>query len=143
MNPESLRALLVDRELGELAPDVVELLDAYVAIVPAAQAEVATTASLVSTVRDTIRRYPELAPTVETEAEVIPRFVWLARAAALVALVALAGWLGYRAGNHSLRVGPPVVTAPATDHRFDGVWTRYQVAYDSRQGAYTVEERKP
>ena len=38
IKPETLRALLVDRELGELAPEVKELLDAYIEAIPSARA---------------------------------------------------------------------------------------------------------
>ncbi len=137
MKSETLRALLVDRELGELPADVTELLDAYVAAVPAAQIEADATARTVLTARDTIRRYPELAPTAETETGVIPVFLWLARIAAVVVVAAVAGWFGYRAGHAPVtgKVAPPVV-----ESRVHGVWAQYQVAYDSRRGAFVVAQ---
>jgi len=148
MSPETLRALLVDRELGELAPDVAELVDAYLEAVPAARTEADAMARTVSAARDTVRHFPDLAPTSETEAEpqVIPIFYWLApwlaRAAALVAVAALAGWLGYRTGQTTGPSGPMQAGgATATrvgDSRFTGLWTQYQVAYDSRRGAFIV-----
>jgi anti-sigma factor RsiW len=148
MSPETLRALLVDRELGELAPDVAELVDAYLEAVPAARAEADAMARTVNTARETVRRFPDLAPTSEPVAEpqVVPIVYWLApwlaRAAALVAVAALAGWLGYRTG-HTAGPSGPVQAGGATatrvvDSRFKGLWTQYQVAYDSRRGTFIV-----
>lgn len=148
MNPETLRGLLVDRELGELAPDIVELLDAYLEAVPAARSEANAIARTVGTTRETVRRFPNLAPTSEMEAEprVIPMVSWLApwlaRAAALVAVAGLAAWIGYHAGVSGSSAGRTEVVARAVDHRFDGLWTRYQVAYDSQRAAFVVEKRQ-
>jgi anti-sigma-K factor RskA len=144
MNPESLRALLIDRQLGELPPDVAELLDAYVEAVPAARAEADAVAGTVTTTRETISRFPDLAPKVEgqTEIQIIPIFFWLSRMAALVAVAALAGWLGYRAGQSNAPVNEPAVVAHAADHRFDGLWAQYQVAYDSRRGTVVVSQEQ-
>ena len=151
MKTETLRALLMDREFGELPGDVAELLDAYVAAVPAARAEADATARTVSTTRDTIHRYPDLAPTTEMEVEsqITPIVYWLAsrlaRAAALIAVAALAGWLGYCAGHIASpdgrlqAAGNTGAAAPrVVDSRFKGLWTQYQVAYDSRRVAFIM-----
>jgi hypothetical protein len=142
MKPETLRALLVDREFGELPPEVSELLDAYLEVSPAARAEAEAAARTIGTARETVRRHPELAPTVEAEAEarVIPIFYWLARVAALIAVAALAGWFGYRLGQSSGPAKKPATAATAADPRFAGLWTRYQVAYDARRGTYVVAQ---
>ena len=150
MNPETLRGLLVDRELGELAPDIVELLDAYLEAVPAARSEANAMARTVSTARQTVRHFPDLTRTSETDTEAEPRVIpmvswlapWLARAAALVAVAGLAAWIGYHAGASGSSSGRTKVVARAVDHRFDGLWTRYQVAYDSHRAAFVVEERQ-
>ena len=89
----------------------------------------------VSTARDTIRQYPDLVTTAETETKVIPVFLWLARVAAVVAVAAIAGWIGYRAG-HAGKTSPPVV-----ESRVQGVWAQYQVAYDSRRGAFVAVQQ--
>ena len=148
MNPETLRGLLVDRELGELAPDIVELLDAYLEAVPAARSEANAITRTISTTRETVRHFPDLTPTSETEAEsrVIPMISWLtpwlARAAALVAVAGLAAWIGYHAGVSGSSAGRTEVIARAADHRFDGLWARYQVAYDSHRAAFVVEKQQ-
>jgi hypothetical protein len=151
MNPETLRALLIDRQLAELAPDVAQLLDAYLDAVPTARAEADALARTVDTARETVRRFPDLAPTSEPEAEswITPVVYWLAprlaRVAALVAVAALAGWLGYRAGqgaslSRTTQTGA-AVGARVADNRFKDLWTQYQVAYDSRRGVVIVATR--
>jgi hypothetical protein len=148
MKPEVLRALLVDRELGELSPDVRELLDAYLEAVPSARAEVDATTRTLSAARETVRRFPDLAPASETEMEpnvvpMIPWLVpWLARAAALVAVAGLSIWIGYRAGISGGSADKTVAVARLVDHRFDGLWTRYQVAYDSHRAGFVVEKEQ-
>jgi len=148
MNSETLRALLADRELGELSSDVAELLDAYLEVVPAARAEADAVTRAVHTTRETIRRFPDLAPALETKVEPrgIPLVHWLVpqltRAAALVAVAALAGWLGYRAGLTTAHSGATqasnTTATPVADSRFQGLWTHYQVAYDPHRGAFIV-----
>jgi hypothetical protein len=128
MKTETLRGLLVDRQLGELPPDTAELLDAYIAAVPAARTEAEATARTVSVTRDTVRRYPELLP--EAEKKVIPIFLWLMRAAVVIAAMATAGWFVYRTTK----------TAPVVQNRAKPVWAQYQVAYDSHRGAYVVAQ---
>jgi len=129
MNTETLRALLVDRQLGELPPDIAELLDAYLAAVPAARAEAESTAHTMSIARDTVRRYPELLP--DAEKKIAPVVLWLLRAAALIVVVAAAGWFVHRTNRPSLVI----------ETRAKSVWVQYQVAYDSRRGAYVVTQR--
>jgi hypothetical protein len=126
MKTETLRALLVDRQLGELPTDTAELLDAYIAAVPAARAEAEAMARTMSAARDTVRHYPELLP--EAEKKVIPVFLWLMRAAAVIAIVVAAGWFVYRTGK----------IKPVVENRAKSVWAQYQVEYDSRRGGYVV-----
>ena len=144
MKPETLRALLIDRQLGELPTDAAELLDAYVEAVPAARTEAETAARTLNTTRETVRCFPELAPAVEaeTEIQITPIFYWFARAAALVAVAALVGWLGFRAGQSSVAVNKLTGVTKVADHRFDGLWAQYQVAYDSRRGTVVVSQEQ-
>ena len=101
MKSETLRSLLVDKELGELTPDVVELLDAYLTAVPEAQAEADAMTRTVETARETVRRFPELAATPTTTATLRTEVIrhWfapsLAYAAALIAVAGIAAWLGF------------------------------------------------
>jgi hypothetical protein len=106
----------------------------------------ATTRTM-SVARETIRQFADLAPTSETETEpnivsMIPWLVpWLARAAALIAVAGLSVWIGYRAGVAGGSADKTAVVARAVDHRFDGLWTRYQVAYDSHRASFVVEKQ--
>ena len=142
MKPETLRAFLMDRELGELRPDVAELLDAYLAAEPSARAECDVVARTIDTTRETVRRFPDLAPAAEseTESKVIPIYFWLARAAAVIAVAAFVGWLGYRAGQANRPETKPAV-AQSVDPRYDGLWAKYQVAYDARRGTFVVAQQ--
>jgi hypothetical protein len=148
MKPEVLRALLIDRELGELSPDVKELLDAYLEAVPAARAEAETSTRTLSVARETIRRFPDLARTGEAESEpnIVPMLPWLipwlARAAALIAVAGVSVWIGYRAGVTDGGADKTAAVAHVADHRFDGLWTRYQVAYDTHRAAFVVEKQQ-
>ena len=149
MKSETLRSLLVDKELGELTPDVVELLDAYVTSVPEARSQIDIVARTVHTTRETMRRFPELIATPSTtnatpRIEVIRRWFApsLAYAAALIAVAGIAAWLGFHAGVSKQGVDTSVTVTRAPDHRYEGLWAQYQVAYDSRRGAFVVAQRQ-
>ena len=129
MKTETLRALLVDRQLGELPSDTAELLDAYIAAVPAAHTEAEAMARTMSVARETIQRYPELLP--EAEKKIIPIFLWLMRAAAVIAIAA-GGWFAFRAGK---------TASPVVENHVKSVWAQYQVAYDSHRGTYVVVQQ--
>ena len=147
IKPETLRALLVDRELGELAPDVKELLDAYIEAIPSARAEADATARAVNTTRETVRRFPELAEPWPTKAAVrfeLFRFRLapsLAYAAALVLVSGVAAWVGYRAGVSKPSAEKSAGVTRATDHRYEGLWAKYEVGYDTRRGAFVVAQQ--
>lgn len=153
MKPETLNALLVDHELGELPPDVTELLNAYLGMAPSARHEADIMARTVRTAREAVRRFPELARDTEAHSpsNVLPLVAklapWLARAATLVAVAGLGAWLGYRAGVNSIpaenervaNVGDTrtVASSPAGAD-FKNLWARYDVAYDQRRGVFTI-----
>lgn len=155
MKIETLQALLVDRELGELPPEVTELLDAYLELTPAARQEREAMSSTVRAAREAVLRFPELAR--GTEAQPAPRVVplarwlapWLARAAVVAALAGLSAWVGYRAGvssmtASSLRLADAGKAAPATAPAGAGVkdlWARYDVAFDRQRGTFTIAKQ--
>jgi anti-sigma factor RsiW len=160
MKTESLHALLMDRELGELTPEAAELLAAWLAEHPAAAREVETVQRTVAIAGTALRRFPDLAR-VAPEAVEPPRAAnvlllptaparWrpLALAASVALLLGGAGWMGFRAGVQSApklavdsRVAPPA-TATAAVARPRGPWTRYAFASDPR-GGLTVVRRDP
>jgi len=149
MKSETLRSLLIDKELGELAPEAVELLDAYLATVPDARCQADIVARTVHTTRQTVRRFPELIATpsatnAASHIEVIRHWFApsLAYAAALIAVAGIAAWLGFHAGASRQSVDTKVTVTRAPDHRYEGLWAQYQVAYDSRRGAYVVAQRQ-
>jgi hypothetical protein len=147
MKLETLRSLLIDKELGELAPEAVELLDAYLAAVPEARSQADTVTHTIHTTRETVRRFPELVATpsitnTPSHIEVIRHWFApsLAYAAALIAVAGIAAWLGFHAGVSRQNVDTKVTVTRAPDHRYEGLWAQYQVAYDSRRGAFVVAQ---
>jgi hypothetical protein len=147
MKSETLRSLLIDKELGELAPEAVELLDAYLAAVPDAKSQADVVTRTIHTTRETVRRFPELVATpsttrVTSHVEVIRHWFApsLAYAAALIAISGIAAWLGFHAGVSKQSVDTKVTVTRAPDHRYEGLWAKYQVAYDSRRGAFVVAQ---
>ncbi len=134
MNPETLEALVVDRELGELSPEAVDLLDAYLRLSPEARARAGAMAATVGVARTTVRRFPGLAP--------VPRpgwTPWLARAAAALLMLGAGILIRQFAGRTPDAGSAPVIAArEAPSVRAGNLWARYRVAYDAHRGAYTI-----
>jgi anti-sigma factor RsiW len=138
MKTETLQGLLMDRELGELPPDVVELLEAYLAADPAARHEADAVSRTVRLARETVRQLPGPVGTGEENGTVPARAArsghrWLALAAALAVAAGVAVWIGNRAGQ----TGAP---ERAEQIRHPGLWAQYSVAYDARRGVSVVRE---
>ena len=81
MKPESLHALLIDRELGELPPETVELLEAWLAEHPESAAAAPSIRRTLETAGAAVRRFPELGrpelpPTESTRDRVSRCFVF-------------------------------------------------------------------
>ncbi len=135
MKTETLQALLIDHALGELPPDVVELLDAHLAKDDNARVEARRIRETLDLAGETIRCFPEpghAAP--HGERKLIPwPAPWLGLAASLL-LAALAAGSGYLLGNR--RAAAPVATAlPSPIPSAAPVvasaplpWTRYEFA---------------
>jgi hypothetical protein len=155
MKPESVNALLVDRELGELSAEAAELLDAWLAEHPQSAAVVPSLRRTVAATRAAVRRFPELAwpepeptrarfglSTVRLPSG--PRFKWvpLALAASLMFVIGAAAWLGFRAGEGSALLAAkeesPAPTLHANAARSSGPWARYALASDPRGGLTIV-----
>lgn len=150
MKPESLQALLVDCELGELSPEGAELLEAWLAEHPEAAGATPSIRRTCATAGAAMRRFPEL---VQPESRAVPlypfrfRLAPLALAASLLVLLGGTAWLGFRAGRASV---PEVVAAnhrlvgnalPTHPVRADGPWARYQLVSDPRGGLNVI--RRP
>lgn len=157
MNPASLNALIIDRELGELPPEAAELLDAWLTEHPESADEVARTRRTLQTTQAAIRRFPELArpePSVQPEAEVISlpavrsRFMSFALAASVLLLAGGTGWLGFRAGRvtaPSVAGQSPIQSTSASSAQAvgsSGPWARYALAVDPR-GRLLAVRRDP
>jgi hypothetical protein len=130
MKPESLNALILDRELGELVPEAAELLEAWLAEHPEANAHGQSIPAAFEAARLGLDQLPQ---TTRAEAEAgfataafapatVPvdksarfstrearivephggfRPLWGALAAAFVILVGGSGWIGYQTGRQS------------------------------------------
>ena len=137
MNPQSLQAILIDRALGELSPEVAELLDHHLANDADARAEAARLETTIGIAGKADQHFPEPGhPALGRSAHrpALPSS-WLGLAASLlVAALAAAG--GYFFGSQSSARGivstpparapesatmPVVAAAPLP-------WTRYEVA---------------
>ena len=145
MKAESLQALLLDRELGELSPEAAELLDAWLAEHPQSAAAAPSLRQAVAATRAAVRRFPELArpePSPRAARFKLPQFrlpsaPWfrwttLAAAASLVLLLGAVTWLGFRAGQDSTRQtakqAPPAPALHASVAKPSGPWARYALA---------------
>ena len=121
MNRDTLHALLLDRALGELNPEVEALLDAYLAQNPAAAADVAhRVASLVHDLRVAIAPAPAAAPAKAASSEAGAwsttlrrwrRARWRAEALSLAAGLAVGLWAGWSLQHVSPSAGPTVAEA--------------------------------
>lgn len=146
MKPESLHALLADRELGELSAEAGELLDAWLAEHPDAAAT-PDVRRVHDTVRRVFARFPELARPRPPAWRHSPRrraWVALAWAASVMALLAGTSWVGFRLGQTSAR--PPVTLGqrdplPAAAAA-PSAWASYALVPDPR-GGLNVVRRSP
>ncbi len=148
MNAQSLHALIIDRHFGELTPEATELLAAHLAQNPAAQAEADRILRALSTTEQAVLEHPELVQMGhgERKQEIAEPSAkkgswspaWLARAAAIVALLGVSGATGFFAGR-TQPVTPPSPTVAATNvvprlPRSDSPWASYRLAHDPNGG---------
>jgi hypothetical protein len=149
MKPESLHALLIDRELKELPPDTLELLEAWLAEHPESTAALAAVRQTLETTGAAVRRFPELArPELDTRAVPFrsPPLVPLAWAASILLLLGGTAWVGFRVGQDSApavavhKDSEPAAVPGVSPARPDDPWARYALASD-QQGGLTVIRR--
>jgi hypothetical protein len=146
MKPESLHALLIDRELGELSSEAVELLDLWLAEHPESAAAVPSIRRTLDTATAAVRHFPELA---RPEAEMVAfppsraRLIPLAMAASILILLGGTAWLKFGANEKSAPklaeshpAGAP--SPPATTLKHSDPWARYALAPDPRGGLTVV-----
>jgi hypothetical protein len=142
MKSETLTALAIDRELGELPPETAELFDDYLRSHPEARREAEAMTDAVRAARDAVRRFPDLAPVAIARTggiRIVGSGPWLARAAAAVLAVGIGVWVGRQTADPGAASARQDSGSRIADSGFnDGPWARYHVAYDARRGAYTL-----
>ena len=145
MKAESLHALLIDRDLGELSSETAELLEAWLAEHPESAAAARSIRRTLETASAAVRRFPELAR-VESNVIAFPGSRWplapLALAASFLVMVGAAAWLGFRAGQEAAQQAAAgtrsVAAAPAQAAKRAGPWARYALASSPRGGLTIV-----
>lgn len=136
MKPETLHALIIDRELGELTPETVELLELHLARDAQARVEAERILASLELTREAVLRHPELArvPVVPAEKKIErkPRRyhfpLWLARAAAVALLAGSLGFFAGRTGSSSVAEGG--LAQPASTFNKESPWARYRMTFD-------------
>jgi anti-sigma factor RsiW len=150
MKPETLEALLLDRALGELSPEIAELLDAHFDHDPEAAQQADRLAATVHQARQAVAvkqetpRRPLAVARLRREhrAQRQRAFAWeLARLAACVVLGLAVGWYGRTARETpaiavAARPVPPVVVAaglPPSAASAKGFWSLANLAAAQRE----------
>jgi hypothetical protein len=121
MKPETLEALLLDRAMGELSPEVAELLEAHLAGISDAAHQAGGFAAIVQQARQAVALPEEAPPPLAVarlqQAQVAWRrraIVWeAARLAACVILGLTLGWYAHSAREAPMIAATPVTSAPA------------------------------
>jgi hypothetical protein len=149
MRPETLRALLIDRELGELPSETLELLDLWLAEHSEYTREVAKLRTTLEITSRTLASCPELGrpePKVFSMEKSASFPVPLALAASVLMLLGFSSWIGFRAGHHSAnRIPSPEQLEPRSPREANvtkqtGPWAQYALV-SAPQGGLTVVRR--
>ena len=152
MKTETLEALLLDHALGELSPEVAELLETHLAHDPEAARQAAGLASTVQRARQAMaitQEAPRRSLSVGRlrQAQMTHRrwaFMWeLARLAACVVLGLTLGWYGHTARKAPIAAVPPVVVAselPTPAKTTTDFWSLASLAAAQRE-RQSVESR--
>ncbi len=145
----------MDRELGELEPETLDLLESWLEEHPESTAPVPSIRRTLAAAAAAMHRFPELARPEITPAQpqrfVVPlgrfRLAPLAMAASVLALLGLGTWIGFRAGQESaqhriaLKNQRPIAAHQTPTVRRADPWTHYAWA-PAPQGGLTLI-RKP
>ena len=154
MKTETLKALLLDHALGELSPEVAELLETHLAHDPEAARQADGLASTVQLARQAMVVTQEaphrpLAVARLRQTQMTHRrwaFMWeLARLAACVVLGLTLGWYGHTARKAPVAAAPvaPLVAAvelPSTPESANDFWSLASLAAAQRE-RQSVESR--
>ena len=149
MKRESFNSLLIDRELGELTPETLELINAWLTEHPEFTSDIAPVQRTLAMTKTVMERFPELARP-EDNIIVPPPGVFHANSLALVAslCVLLGGvtWLGFRAGRDSAQSKLVETKLRSTVHSQPhksqpaGPWAHYGVVSAPRGGLMIVRQ---
>lgn len=136
MSPESFDVLITDRELGELPPETLELLEAYLALHPKAEAEGADVMETIAVARRAVVMPPEI-PRSELVVNRLRqerarwgmrrRLTAVARVAAGVALGLGIGWLWFARSITTSSTSVAAVAvhqSPTTGNEASTFWRR-------------------
>lgn len=147
MNIKTLQALVVDRHLGELSPEAVELLEFYLAEHEEARIEAQRVVNSLGVMEKAVLPViPALEEKVEVEVEVVDfkvkaatrriGMMWLARAAGVALLAGSAGiWYGRSLPKEA--TGEPVMMA-ASQPAKSSPWARYRLELNPQAGGMQV-----
>lgn len=148
MKPESLHALVIDHHSGELTPEVVDLLEAYLALQPAARKEVAEIESVLTLTSTAVAQHPECVH-VWSRKDITPGHkparkkvlpMWM-KAAAMIAFSALTTAGGFYAGSRHLgdvASSPALASVASATPRRESPWAQYRMALDPHGGGMQV-----
>ncbi|MCX6847451.1 MAG: hypothetical protein NTY98_00865 [Verrucomicrobia bacterium] len=138
MKPESLHALVIDQYSGELSPEVADLLEAYLALQPAARKEAEHITETLLLMNATVAEHPECVR-VWAQDEIKPLRVprrkmmlpmWM-KAAAVIVFSAFTGAAGFYAGTSRFSAASSAIAdVTPVEPRRDSPWARYRMALD-------------
>lgn len=132
MNQELLRALILDRELGELTPEAALLLAAYLAEHPEWADESLQTVEILRLASATTRAFPEHGHAItEVSSRGMPTLRILAMAAAILVFAGLALFSAHHLGREqAIATAAPITSTPQlveSNPRTSLPWARYEL----------------
>ncbi len=138
MKPESLHAMVIDQLSGELSPEVAELLEAYLALQPAARKEAEHITETMMLMSATVAGHPECVRVWEQD-EIKPARMprrkmmlpmWM-KAAAVIVFSTFTAAAGFYAGANRFSTSSSAIADMApVEPRRDSPWAHYRMALD-------------
>lgn len=143
MKLESLRTILIDREAGELAPEMIELLDSWLADHPHGQEEAQKMRETFAISEKTVRAYPALA---RPESNIIAvearrwRLGPLALAASIAVLLGMSVWIATKQKMPGTRTAAweESLSTEKNEKKIASPWAKYDLVSSPRGGLTVV-----
>lgn len=131
MKTDSLRALLIDQQLGELPPEASELLDAFLARSPEAEAEATKMQAALGLTERTVNERADLFRVEEESKRTLsyPIALGLFRAAAFAIVFLFVGLFGFYLGNQKSPQTRNSQSLLASTEK--SPWAQYRLSEDS------------